>query len=98
MRFPILLRAYVRIALVSLPLAGVAACASGARALYMVDRAQLRCGIVLTPGDTISSERVSWRVPKADDDKLASLCGRVGPAVVAPAPALANAAPTDTLL
>lgn len=68
------------------------------RSLYMVDRTALRCSAVLAPDGTPSSERVEWRVPKADDDRLASLCGRVGPVIVAPAPALGNETPVDTLL
>jgi endonuclease/exonuclease/phosphatase family metal-dependent hydrolase len=63
----------------------VAGCAPALRT-YMIDRATLQCGAVLTPDGVLSPARVDWRSPKADDDALARLCDRVGPAVVAPLP------------
>jgi endonuclease/exonuclease/phosphatase family metal-dependent hydrolase len=64
----------------------------------MVDRESLRCGAVLAPDGMVRTERVAWRVPKADDDRLAALCGGVGPMVIAPTPALPSDTPADTLL
>ena len=64
----------------------------------MTDRAAMRCGAVVAPDGIASSERVAWRVPKSDDDRLAARCARVGPVVLAPAPLLGNDSPADTLL
>src|SRR5215217_2600461 len=88
-----LTRALVPLAMAQL----VTACAS-ASSLYMIDRTTLRCGAVLAPDASVSSERIAWRVPTTDDDRLASLCEHVGPAVVAATPLLTNDTPIDTLL
>jgi hypothetical protein len=74
-----------------------AACAPMPRT-YLVDRDALRCGAVLAPDGARSAERADWRVPKADDERLAASCREVGPLVLAAAPALADSAPADTLL
>ena len=80
-------------------LAGVSAAACApVRRTYMIDRATLQCGTVLTPDGVLSPARVDWRVPKADDDDLARLCDRVGPAIVAPRPRGDATPPGDTLL
>lgn len=81
-------------------LAGVvsaAACATRQRT-YMIDRDPLPCGTVLAPDGTRSPARVDWRVPKAEDERLAAACRRVGPVVLASTPALASTTPADTLL
>ena len=84
-------------ALVALAMVPLVTCASPS-SLYLIDRATRRCGGVIAPDASVSSARIAWRIPTTDDDRLASLCDRVGPAVVAPTPLLANDTPADTLL
>lgn len=83
--------------LFALALLAGAGCARVPRT-YMIDRAALQCGAVLTADGSLSRERVDWRVPKADDERLAERCRGVGPVVLDAMPALADTTPADTLL